>query len=178
MGDEEDAFGAIVGEEGDYYLIDDGFVYDEYGNVEYEYYFDDDDEQMDEDNKNAMDTFFDETHEDEWIVTNEVTNDYDADWEDDSKWSEINEFTTFSAKKLKKKCMNVFGRKLCLCEFVEFMVANSKKHVCHPNKAKKEKQAMIKKIKQDLKKKDQKMKKKKKIKLKKIKKEEMERRKR
>merc|ERR1712154_636443 len=91
------------------------------------------------------DTFFDEAKETEWIVTNEVTTAYDTDWEDDSKWSDIDQFTTFSAKKLKKKCMRVFGRKLCLCEFVEFV--SHKKHVCHPNKAKKEKKKKMKKIK-------------------------------
>merc|ERR1712228_511840 len=172
--EESDEFSAIVGEEGDYYLIYDGFYYDEDGNVEYEYYYDEQQQVADE---SAMDTFFDEQTELEWIVENEVTADYDADWANDNLWDEINEFTTFSAKKLKKKCMRVFGRKLCLCEFVEEIVS-PKKHVCHPHKAEKEKKKMIQKIKNDLKKKEQRLKKRKKMKLKRIKKKEMERRKR
>merc|ERR1712232_1325462 len=98
----------------------------------------DDEVEETEENENILDTFFDEEKEIDWIVSAEETSDYDAEWQDDSQWDDIEQFTTFSAKKLKKKCMNVFGRKLCLCEFMEYVA--HKKHVCHPNKAKKKKQ--------------------------------------
>merc|ERR1712039_767575 len=142
---EDDLFSAVVGEEGDYYLVAD------------EYY---DDEATEEEDENILDTFFDEEKEMDWVVSAEATNEYDAEWQDDSQWSDVEQFTTFSAKKLKKKCMSVFGRKLCLCEFIGFVA--HKKHVCHPNKAMTKKQQQMKK----------------KMKLKKIKKNEMLRRKR
>eukprot|EP01084_Bolivina_argentea_P195623 335540_1 len=144
---DEDTFGAIVGEEGDYYLIDDGeYYYDEDGNIEYEEYYDeietdqdDDDDEEEEESEvesDAMDSFIDSDNELEWIVTNEVTNEYDMDWLDDNKWDEINTVITLNARTLKKKCMNIFGRKLCLCEFIGFVEHKSKKHVCHPGKYK------------------------------------------
>merc|ERR1712190_47447 len=126
---------------------------------EYSALMDEDGDQLTDD-ENILDTFFDEEKEMDWVVSAEATNEYDAEWQDDSQWSDVEQFTTFSAKKLKKKCMSVFGRKLCLCEFIGFVA--HKKHVCHPNKAMTKKQQQMKK----------------KLKLKKIKKNEMLRRKR
>merc|ERR1712244_199196 len=154
----------VIGEEGDYYLVDDGYYYDEDGNIEYEYYYDDGEEQ-------AMDSFFDDQDLTEWVVTNEVTDEYDADWLDDSKWDQIDQVITYSAKKLTKKCMNLFGRKLCLCEFMEFVA--HKKHVCHPGRARKKKQKIIQEIKQKIQTKLKKLRKSKKKKSRKIKKEKL-----
>merc|ERR1739842_93841 len=113
---------------------------------------DDDDDEEETEDANILDTFFDEAKEIDWIVSAEETSMYDAEWQDDSQWSDIGQFTTFSAKKLKKKCMNVFGRKLCLCEFMEYVA--HKKHVCHPNKAKKKKQKEMKQMEKELVKKE------------------------
>eukprot|EP00487_Bulimina_marginata_P008281 TRINITY_DN30559_c0_g1_i1.p1 TRINITY_DN30559_c0_g1~~TRINITY_DN30559_c0_g1_i1.p1 ORF type:complete len:231 (-),score=55.82 TRINITY_DN30559_c0_g1_i1:197-814(-) len=117
-------YAALLDEFGDELLDDD--QYDEFeddDDEEYDEYeefdeYDDDEVEHDED---TMDKFFDEGNESEWIVTSQVTNEYDADWEDDSKWDDIDQVITYSARKLKKKCMKVFGRKLCLCEFLEFV---------------------------------------------------------
>eukprot|EP01083_Nonionella_stella_P167080 560633_1 len=96
-------------------------------------YYDEDEEE------DHIDSFFDSEHDSEWIVTNEVTDEFDTEWLDESKWIDVDQVVTYSAHALKKKCMNVFGRKLCLCEFVGFV--KKKKHVCHPwpNKGKKKK---------------------------------------
>merc|ERR1712113_873185 len=83
----------------------------------------------------AMDKFFDAAHDANWVVTNEITSEYDTDWADAEKWTDVHHVVTFSGHKLRKKCMNLFGRKLCLCEFIEFL--GHEKHVCHPGKAKK-----------------------------------------
>merc|ERR1712154_228588 len=75
----------------------------------------------------AMDQFFDAAHDANWVVTNEVTSDYDTDWADAEKWTDVHHVITFSGHKLTKKCMNLFGRKLCLCEFIDFL--EGQKHV-------------------------------------------------
>merc|ERR1712129_70750 len=158
MGDadseDEDLFASIVGEEGDYY------------------YDDDDEEQEDDEETDRLGAFFDETSETEWIINSESTNEFDQEWANADNWNEVGQFTTFSAKQLTKKCMTVFGKRLCLCEVMEW-ATNNKKHVCHPNKAKRQRQKEIKQIEKQLKKKEQQMKKKKSIKLKKIKKNKM-----
>merc|ERR1711879_841438 len=78
---------------------------------------------------------YDDEHESQWIVTNEVTSDYDHDWEDAEKWSDVDHVITFNGASLTKKCMNLFGRKLCLCQFIGLI--EGQKHVCHPERAKK-----------------------------------------
>merc|ERR1712228_616044 len=93
------------------------------------------DEDEDTAEEDAMDEFVDDDNS--WVVTNEATNEYDIDWLDDSKWDEINTLVTLNARTLRKKCMNIFGRKLCLCQFIGFVEKKSPKRVCHPGKLKK-----------------------------------------
>jgi len=144
--DEADTFDALMEEEGDDYAYDDEFAdYDDaYEDELYDDEEDDFDEAMDDyyyvdeeagEDMDSVDTFFDAEHSAEWVVTNEVTNEYDSEWEDDSQWTDVDEVVTYSAHRLTKKCMDLFGRKLCLCEFVGFVT--HQKHVCHPGKARK-----------------------------------------
>merc|ERR1711874_718711 len=118
----------------------DGFYEDYYGDYDYdeealsEYYYlataEDEDSTID-----TMDQFYDDEHESQWVVTNEVTTEYDHDWDDAEKWSDVDHVITFNGASLTKKCMNLFGRKLCLCQFIGFL--EGQKHVCHPERAKK-----------------------------------------
>merc|ERR1712113_148202 len=103
-------FGAIVAEEGDYYLVDNGdYYYDEDGNIEYEEYYayesaendDDDDEVSEEEEKDAMDGFIDEDTDEEWVVTNEMTDEYDMYWDDAEKWDEMSTCLTLNSRTVK-----------------------------------------------------------------------------
>merc|ERR1712176_1057948 len=46
-----------------------------------------------------------------------------------------------SGKQVKKRCMNLFGRQLCLCQFLDFIDAQSADHLCYPVKSKMAKKA-------------------------------------
>merc|ERR1712154_664052 len=56
---------------------------------------------------------------------------FDSEWEDDALWDEIDDkIMTKSGHMMKRKCMNIFGRKLCLCEFLNWIKFGTTKHRC------------------------------------------------
>merc|ERR1712087_592906 len=60
-------------------------------------------------------------------------------FEDDSIWDEImTNIQTLRGRPLAKKCMNIFGRQLCICEFMDWLngkkIGGNTKHICYsPN---------------------------------------------
>merc|ERR1711990_461617 len=63
------------------------------------------------------DGWYDSDDGEEWLILNEAESEFDSEWEDNELWDEITpKITTKTGHVMKRKCMNIFGRKLCLCE--------------------------------------------------------------
>eukprot|EP01083_Nonionella_stella_P049692 132348_1 len=89
-----------------------------------------------------MDGWMDEDDGNEWVIVDDGTGSYvqdmfgSLDFDDDSIWDEIvTDIETIKGKDLDKKCMNIFGRTLCLCEFIDWVngkrIDGNTKHVCY-----------------------------------------------
>merc|ERR1719242_1804064 len=62
---------------------------------------------------------------------NEAESEFDQEWDDDDLWDEITpKIMTASGHEMQRKCMNIFGRKLCLCEFLNWIKFGTTKHRC------------------------------------------------
>eukprot|EP01084_Bolivina_argentea_P170172 294880_1 len=93
----------------------------------------------DDETQQAIDTFYDETTDSTWIIlSGEVRDDFADKWESNEKWDTINEnIETQKDHYITRKCENVFGNSLCLCQFQKL----TKIHNCHrnnPSEAKKQ----------------------------------------
>eukprot|EP00487_Bulimina_marginata_P005327 TRINITY_DN2309_c1_g1_i1.p1 TRINITY_DN2309_c1_g1~~TRINITY_DN2309_c1_g1_i1.p1 ORF type:complete len:164 (-),score=8.74 TRINITY_DN2309_c1_g1_i1:529-1020(-) len=65
-----------------------------------------------------QDQWVDEEDGSEWIVSNDAVDDYDSEWNNDEEWDEINEeILTAGGKLLTRKCLHMWGHRLCLCQF-------------------------------------------------------------
>eukprot|EP01083_Nonionella_stella_P151074 482276_1 len=91
-----------------------------------------------------LDGWYDQYDENEWVVMDDADNGDVVDtldlldFEDDSIWDEIMmNIETLKGNSLDKKCMKIFGRKLCLCEFIDWVngkeIGGNTKHVCYPS---------------------------------------------
>eukprot|EP01083_Nonionella_stella_P184017 666634_1 len=91
-----------------------------------------------------LDGWYDEYDDNEWVVMDDADDAFVADtidlldFEDDSIWDEIMmNIETLKGNSLDKKCMKIFGRKLCLCEFIDWVngkeIGGNTKHVCYPS---------------------------------------------
>eukprot|EP01083_Nonionella_stella_P118724 354505_1 len=89
-----------------------------------------------------MGGWMDEDDGNEWVIVDDGTGSYvqdmfgSLDFDDDSIWDEIvTDIETIKGKDLDKKCMNIFGRTLCLCEFIDWVngkrIDGNTKHVCY-----------------------------------------------
>ena len=80
----------------------------------------------------AMDEWFDESDNSQWIVSDDaVSSFYDYQWQNDAIWDEIdNEIVSNSGNRLDRKCLHMWGNRLCLCQFLGWM--DSKKYKCLP----------------------------------------------
>merc|ERR1712154_85020 len=72
----------------------------------------------------------------EWIILNDVGFDQESFDFDNSYWDEINtNIETFDGRNITKKCMDVFGRQLCICEFMDWLngkeIGGNTKHICY-----------------------------------------------
>ena len=125
-------------------LNDDNF-YDEMTSDydDYDYYInnalDADEEELDSyyDEDEFVDDWFDENHGEEWVVMadDEQLDDAimsEADWQNDDFWDLMEKTVTRSGKTVQKKCMNIFGRQLCLCQFEDWIQSGTLKKQCGP----------------------------------------------
>ena len=80
-----------------------------------------------------MDEWFDDQDGSEWIVSNEaVSSFYDYQWENDEIWDEIDhEILTTNGNSIDRKCMHMWGQRLCLCQFLDWL--DSHKYKCLQN---------------------------------------------
>merc|ERR1712176_496808 len=90
-----------------------------------------------------LDGWVDEASDTQWIVlNNEMENDFGyLDFENDAIWDEImTNIETMKGQSLNKKCMNIFGRQLCICEFIDWLngkvIGGDTKHICYSPKLK------------------------------------------
>eukprot|EP01084_Bolivina_argentea_P186501 321471_1 len=94
-----------------------------------------------------IETYYDESEfDDEWIDTNtgekwvvlsamnglndEIIS--DNEWNNDELWDLMTKENTNKGFKIEKKCMNVFGRQLCLCQFIDWLESGTIKKQCGP----------------------------------------------
>merc|ERR1712176_37810 len=70
----------------------------------------------------------------QWSILSEAETEFESEWKDDALWDEISNIETSAGRKVTRKCMNIFGRKLCLCEFLNWIKYGSTKHRCGKRK--------------------------------------------
>merc|ERR1712048_42489 len=64
-----------------------------------------------------------------WIVSKDAVQDYDLQWENDEEWDEVaSQITTSGGNTLTRKCLHMWGQRLCLCQFLDWM--DSHKYKC------------------------------------------------
>merc|ERR1712048_1510570 len=51
-------------------------------------------------------------------------------FDDDANWEQVDEIQTLSGNHLHRKCMHMWGQRLCLCQFMAFM--DNRKFQCQP----------------------------------------------
>merc|ERR1712130_91554 len=92
---------------------------------DYEYYeFSDND---------IADEWYDENEQTQWMVTDIAANDNNINdiWADNTNWEQIDdEIETMAGNKLQRKCMHMWGQRLCLCQFMAFF--DNRKFQCQP----------------------------------------------
>eukprot|EP00488_Nonionellina_sp_1-RS-2012_P000340 TRINITY_DN10973_c0_g1_i1.p1 TRINITY_DN10973_c0_g1~~TRINITY_DN10973_c0_g1_i1.p1 ORF type:complete len:163 (-),score=44.09 TRINITY_DN10973_c0_g1_i1:293-781(-) len=78
------------------------------------------------------DKWIDEADGASWFVSNQVINDYDEEWDDDDEWDQINEeIVTLRGNQITRKCLHMWGHRLCLCQFLNWI--DSRKYKCLPS---------------------------------------------
>merc|ERR1712217_276005 len=136
--DYEEAYD-LYDEEGDYDLNDYDNDYYEYAAVaqlihdegDVDAAEESDEIQEDDISEQFADEWFDQQDSKSWTVLDAVENEFGEEWADDALWDEINpHIETLSGHWMKRKCMNIFGRKLCLCQFLNWIQYGETKHQC------------------------------------------------
>merc|ERR1719295_77246 len=56
----------------------------------------------------------------------------EEEWANDAMWDKVENVLTFHGKNVQKKCMQVFGRELCLCQFMEWLETGTMTKQCGP----------------------------------------------
>jgi len=136
--DEEDAYELEDDENGDYFFEEDeqdiasqipfAAKVSQLQELEMEHLYDDDDADEDE---AVQDHWIDEEDGASWMVSREAVSEYDGEWEDDDEWDSVSpSIVTFSGHSLRRKCLHMWGQRLCLCQFLNWM--DSKKYKCLP----------------------------------------------
>ena len=121
----------------------DNAMFADYGDEDYEEYEDEDEDYGDEyyedeyyedeenEDEDVIDGWYDEETEMDWVITNEDADLQMAELEDDN-WDLIDQIKSIQNVPIQRKCMNVFGTKICICEFLEFIHAQPASKVCGP----------------------------------------------
>merc|ERR1712129_435336 len=82
--------------------------------------------------EDVEDEWYDEGEQTQWMVTDiAAAEEYDDMWSDDEYWEQIDdEIETMSGNKLQRKCLHMWGQRLCLCQFMAFL--DNRKFQCQP----------------------------------------------
>ena len=107
-------------EDGDNAMYEDSDYYDEY--------YEDEEEDEDED---VIDGWYDDETGMDWIVMNEDADEQYMELDADA-WDLIDKVMSDKTVPIDRKCMNVFGTKICICEFLAIIGAKPNRKVCRP----------------------------------------------
>ena len=85
-------------------------------------------EEMDE---NVQDQWIDNEDGMSWSISTQEVTDYDTKWDQDEIWDEIApSITTIHGNLVTRKCLHMWGKRLCLCQFLNWM--DSRRYKCLP----------------------------------------------
>merc|ERR1712126_384573 len=106
---------------------DDFYMEDDYDYAEYGY---DDDDSMYDEAFDVEDEWFDEQQQTQWLITDVAADEtFDSLWADNANWEEVDQVdSTFSGRSVERKCLHMWGQRLCLCQFLGWM--DSRKFQC------------------------------------------------
>merc|ERR1712129_574243 len=77
------------------------------------------------------DEWFDENEQMQWMVSDiAADSQFDDIFDDDANWEQIDEIQTLNGNHLQRRCMHMWGQRLCLCQFMAFM--DNRKFQCQP----------------------------------------------
>merc|ERR1712062_637097 len=110
---------------------DEDYAYGAYGSYGTfgDYGYDDDEEENAISFADLQDEWVDEQDGSAWIVSKDAVQDYDLQWENDEEWDEVaSQITTSGGNTLTRKCLHMWGQRLCLCQFLDWM--DSHKYKC------------------------------------------------
>ena len=94
-------------------------------------HYDDDDDSLKNIDVKVADEWYDANDAQDWTILNEVENEFDQEWQEDELWDEIdNNIEALSGHSMRRKCMNIFGRKLCIYEFLNWIKFGETRHQC------------------------------------------------
>jgi len=92
---------------------------------------DDDEEEEDEMDENVQDQWIDDEDGMSWSISTQEITDYDTKWDQDEIWDEIApSITTIHGNLITRKCLHMWGKRLCLCQFLNWM--DSRRYKCLP----------------------------------------------
>eukprot|EP01084_Bolivina_argentea_P084683 153104_1 len=102
------------------------------------YYYDDEEEENEAEEDDIVDNWYDEDTGMNWVV---LRDDFDENMieldglnEEDMAWELVKEnIISASGKRMNQRCMNLFGRKVCICQFLAFIKASRASHLCYPS---------------------------------------------
>eukprot|EP01083_Nonionella_stella_P068705 182630_1 len=95
-----------------------------------EYYMDDEDE-IEAKAVSVADWWVDDDDDNEWVVTDQSTDDYDEKWQEDGEWDRISKrIRTKSGHLMTRKCLTIWKKRLCFCQFLNWI--DGKKYKCMP----------------------------------------------
>ena len=85
----------------------------------------------------VSDDWYDADSGSSWIMMNgDLSGAHESLFEEYStEYDEItNDIIGSSGKQIQRRCMNIFGRRLCICQFLEFIHAENANHLCYAAK--------------------------------------------
>merc|ERR1712244_100023 len=91
--------------------------------------------------ENIADSWYHEQMGMNWVILMDDYSDTLQGFDDeDIEWEDMeSDIITNSGKKIGKRCMNIFGRQLCLCQFLYFIGAETEKQCPKKTTGKKKK---------------------------------------
>merc|ERR1719242_2033675 len=115
-----------------------------YQNDEYYGKYDEDDYSLYDDqydygyNGDIVDDWYDEETASDWVVMMDKLDDDMINLDDDAlDWNMVTEgIMTHNGQDLTRKCTNLFGHQICICQFLEMIKVKTNQHLCYPKTSK------------------------------------------
>eukprot|EP00485_Elphidium_margaritaceum_P010865 CAMPEP_0202691126 /NCGR_PEP_ID=MMETSP1385-20130828/5922_1 /ASSEMBLY_ACC=CAM_ASM_000861 /TAXON_ID=933848 /ORGANISM="Elphidium margaritaceum" /LENGTH=941 /DNA_ID=CAMNT_0049346481 /DNA_START=123 /DNA_END=2948 /DNA_ORIENTATION=+ len=98
--------------------------------AQYVYEYEEDAEADDESALNLQDKWISDDGE-AWMISTQAVDDFDEEWDNDDEWDEITpSVMTVHGHQITRKCMHMWGHRLCLCQFLNWI--DGRKYKCVP----------------------------------------------